>query len=146
MSQFTPHVTTAWVIQAQGKYLLVEEYPQGQQCFNQPAGHIEQGETIIECAKRELFEETGLSHIEPQGLVGIYQMEGKENGITYLRFCFAACLPNCEPITPRDSDIHAGHWLSKQQLQTLPLRSPLVMRCIDDFEQQPLFSLKILNN
>jgi len=62
---FKPHVTVACIVQAEGKFLVVEETIRGKVTWNQPAGHLEANETLIAAAKRELWEETGI-HAEPQ--------------------------------------------------------------------------------
>lgn len=88
-----PNVTVAAVIEQHGKYLLVEEIPRGNTIkLNQPAGHLESGESIIQACQREVLEETGYS-FQPEVLTGIYHWLCVENGITYLRFTFLARLP-----------------------------------------------------
>src|SRR5574343_794623 len=83
-----PHVTVAAVVQRDGKFLLVEEETDAGLAFNQPAGHLEAGESLLEAVVREVREETAYD-FRPRSLVGIYQWPHPEKGITYLRFAFA---------------------------------------------------------
>ncbi|MCY4050311.1 MAG: NUDIX domain-containing protein [Gammaproteobacteria bacterium] len=69
-----PHVTVAAIAQIHGKYLMVKERIMGNPVFNQPAGHLEEHETLQEAVIRECMEETGWK-FEPEGLVGIYYMQ-----------------------------------------------------------------------
>lgn len=90
MSQrYKPNVTVACIIHAtsQDKYLMVEEWIEGEQRFNQPAGHLEANESLIQACEREVFEETGLS-LKAQGLVGIYQFSASED-LAFVRFTFS---------------------------------------------------------
>ncbi|WKE67243.1 NUDIX domain-containing protein [Gallaecimonas kandeliae] len=133
--------TIAWVIEAQGLYLVVEEDIDGQSVFNQPAGHWESGESLLEAAKRELKEETGLQ-LEPQGLLGLYRLELPHK--TFWRHVFYARLPAPLAANPQDPDILACHWLSKAELEKSPLRSHLVLAAIEDFEAGVHHPLSVL--
>ena len=84
--QFKPNTTVAVVVHCQGKFLLVEEIEHGKHVFNQPAGHIEAKENLIDGAKRELSEETGLA-LTPDYCSGIYYFHRPELGLYFLRFC-----------------------------------------------------------
>ena len=85
-----PHATVAVIVEdQQGRFLLVEERIDGETVFNQPAGHIEEGEAVTEAAVREALEETGWD-VEPQAFLGMYRYIAPANGITYFRFCFIA--------------------------------------------------------
>ncbi|WP_462158413.1 NUDIX hydrolase [Pseudoalteromonas sp. GB56] len=140
-----PNVTVALVLKHNDRYLLVEEYDKytGKRVFNQPAGHLEQGETIADACLRELKEETGLS-AQLQGLVGIYSLYA-QNGVHYLRFCFYAELDSPEHGIPQDNDIIATHWLNLAEIRDFPLRSHLVLQCIEDSLSRPLISLDYLS-
>ena len=85
---WSPHITVATVIPDGNKYLLVEEWSNKRLVLNQPAGHLDQNETLIEAAVRETLEETGWS-VNIQAIIGIYLLEAS-NGITYHRTCFLA--------------------------------------------------------
>ncbi|MCU4674554.1 NUDIX hydrolase [Catenovulum sp. 2E275] len=133
---FKPNTTVACIVKCNHHFLLVEETEDGRQVYNQPAGHLEQNESLLDAAKRELYEETGLK-LEPQALVGIYQSEVKHKNIQYLRFCYLIELEQNElPKTqPQDSDITAAHWFTLEQIdqKLSQMRSPLVKICLDDY-------------
>jgi len=127
-------VTVAAVIERDERFLLVEERVNGQLVLNQPAGHLEPGESLLEAAVRETLEETGF-RFEPRHLVGVYLWHSPDSGRSFLRtvFCGAARPPSS---TPRlDDGIVGVHWLKRTQLlsRSGDLRSPMVLRCIDDY-------------
>ena len=144
---FKPNTTVACVVVCQNKFLLVEETEDGKQVFNQPAGHLEKDESLLDAAKRELLEETGLS-LEPQYLLGIYQNDVPDKNIQYLRFAYIIELTGkLLETAPQDSDITAAHWFSYEQIcgKQSQLRSPMVKLCIDDYlsgQKLPLESIK----
>ena len=86
-NQFKPNTTVAAIIVHNDKYLLVEELENGKIVYNQPAGHLEADENLIDAAKREVLEETGLA-LEPEYLSGIYYFHRPELNLYFLRFCF----------------------------------------------------------
>ena len=115
---WSPRVTVAAVItDAEGRHLLVEESPDGSPVLNQPAGHLELGENLLDAVRREVLEET-CHEFTPQGLVGVYQWVAP-SGDTYLRFCFhggaSDRLQDCE----LDPDITRAHWLDPQTFVSL---------------------------
>ena len=133
---FSPHVTVACIIKYKQKYLMVEEQDNGRIVLNQPAGHLESDESLIDAAAREVWEETGLS-LTPQGLVGSYLFTSPLNNITYLRFCFYYEFDQAPPpCKPQDDAIINCHWLTLTELETeqTKLRSALVLEVIEDFE------------
>lgn len=129
---WTPHATVACIVEKDGQYLMVEEFSHGQTVFNQPAGHVDENESIFDAALRETLEETAWS-VELTGLVGLYTYTAPQNGVCYHRYCFSA---NAIQHTSNslDTDIIAAHWLSYEEIasKTERLRSPLVLKCIDD--------------
>ena len=132
-----------------GRFLLVEERIQGRLVLNQPAGHLEDRETLIEAAVRETREETAW-RFHPEALVGTYLWRNPLNGRSFLRFAFCGDVDDHQPQQPLDTGIVRTLWLSAAELQAQParLRSPLVMRCIEDFLQgrrQPLDSVSALD-
>lgn len=134
MDRFKPNVTVAAVVRSGDRYLLVEEEKGGKRVFNQPAGHLEANESLVDAMRRELWEETGLA-IEPQGLIAIYQYQGAD-ALHFLRFTFWAELDGAWPQpAPQDSDIIAGHWLTLDDIQARrsQWRSAMVGRSIDDY-------------
>lgn len=143
--RYRPNTTVAWVIKSPKGYLFVEEFKHGQQVYNQPAGHIEAGESIIEAGIRELAEETSLQ-AEPQGLVGIYHFPNHDGPISYIRYCFYLELEEAPKLIPQDSDITACHWLTREQLLRRPLRSPFVLKCLDDFDAGERYPLTVLKS
>ncbi len=131
---WTPHATVATIIERDGRFLMVEEDAGSQRVFNQPAGHVEDNETLVAAAVRETLEETGW-HVRPEYLVGLYTYKAPSNGVTYYRFCYAATTLEYAQNYQLDEDIIATHWLSRDELQHRheQLRSPLVLQCIDDY-------------
>lgn len=140
-----PHATVAVIVEDdQGRFLLVEEISHGQVVFNQPAGHVEEGERIIDAALRETLEETGWE-VEPQHFLGIYTYKAPANGVTYYRFCFSARA--LKRVTRElDDGIIAAHWLTPEEIRqhAEKLRSPLVMRCIEDYRNGRRFPLGVI--
>jgi len=134
--RWTPHATVATIIEQDGKFLCVEEHSSSQQqlVINQPAGHIEPNETFIQAAIRETQEETGWT-VEPTALLGMYVYTAPSNDITYHRYCFIAKAIRHDPDQPLDTGIERALWLSRDQLlsQKENLRSPMVIKCIDDY-------------
>jgi 8-oxo-dGTP pyrophosphatase MutT (NUDIX family) len=131
--RWSPSVTVAAVVRRNDRYLMVEEQPDGRPVVNQPAGHLESGESLIDAVRREVLEETA-RRFEPSTLVGIYRWTVPGTDRTYLGFCFSGSVSDAVSGRTLDSDITATHWLTREQIATgeLPPRSPLVLRCIDD--------------
>lgn len=143
--EWSPHVTVAAVVLHHDRYLMVEESPEDRSVINQPAGHLEHGETLLEAICREVLEET-TRHFEPTGLIGVYQWSLPGTSKTYLRFCFSGAVGEPDPGRTRDPDIRATHWLSRPQITQgpWPLRSPMVVKCIDDLARRAPMSLDLL--
>ena len=129
-----PDVTVAAVTEDDGRFLVVEERINHQLVLNQPAGHVEHGETLLEAVIREAREETAW-RFEPQALVGAYLWRNPSNGRTTLRFAFTGTVSDHKPEQPLDTGIITTHWLTRAQLleREMRLRSPLVLRCVDDY-------------
>jgi 8-oxo-dGTP pyrophosphatase MutT (NUDIX family) len=131
---WNPEVTVAAIAERDGRHLMVEELISGRLVLNQPAGHLEDGETLLEAVIRETREETAWRFV-PESLVGIYLWRSPETERTFLRFAFCGSVDAHDPAQPLDRGIQRALWLSRNQLlaQTARLRSPLVMRCLDDY-------------
>ncbi|HUO81858.1 MAG TPA: NUDIX hydrolase [Gammaproteobacteria bacterium] len=129
-----PDVTVAAVIEREGRFLLVEERVSGRVVFNQPAGHVEDGETLRDAVIRETLEETAW-HFEPDALIGIYLWKSRARKRSFLRIAFSGACHAREAQQPLDEGILRAVWLSREQLaaQHGRLRSPMVLRCIDDY-------------
>ncbi|MEO8465773.1 MAG: NUDIX hydrolase [Gammaproteobacteria bacterium] len=126
-------VTVAAIIERDGRFLLVEEKCAGRLVLNQPAGHLEHGESLLAAVAREAFEETG-HQFTPAAIVGFYLWRA-DSGTTFLRVAFCGTAePPLGPAT-LDEGIVGVHWLSREQLlkRSAQLRSPTVLRCFDDY-------------
>ena len=145
--RFIPHVTVATIIEDQGRFLLVEEVADGRAVFNQPAGHLEADESLMQAAVRETLEETGWD-VELTAVTGIYLYTAPSNGVTYQRVCFAAKALQQRPQHPLDQGIIGPRWLSRDELAAQPQRwrSELVLRCIDDYLEGPHFGLELIRD
>ena len=135
MTAWTPHVTVATVVEKDGRFLFVEEHTEGvtHTVFNQPAGHVESGETLIQAAIRETLEETGHT-VEVDALLGIYTYTPPMfPDRTYYRFCFLAHSIDADLNAPLDTGIVRAVWMNLDELQeTARARSPLVTKAIQD--------------
>ena len=140
--EWKPNVTVAAVIEQDGRFLIVEEHTADGLRFNQPAGHLEQGESLADAAARETLEESGY-HFVPTGLVGIYQWPRPQGDVTYLRFAFSGAVEGHDPQRVLDDGIVRALWLSRDELRDCRPRhrSPLVLQCVEDWcagQSQPL--------
>ncbi len=139
-SMFKPHVTVACVVHAQGKFLVVEETINDKALWNQPAGHLEANETLVQAAARELWEETGIDAV-PQHFIRMHQWIAPDN-TPFLRFLFAIELNETCATWPNDGDIDRCLWVSADEILTASnLRSPLVaesIRCYQSGQRYPL--------
>ena len=132
MSVWRPSVTVAAVIEHDGKFLFVEEMIDGKRVINQPAGHLDPGESLASACAREVLEETA-HRFEPSGLVGIYRWYYEPKDVTFLRFCFRGKLLGVEN-RPLDKEIIRVLWLTPSEVKaSAAARSPLVSRCVEDW-------------
>ena len=145
MMNWSPHITVAAVLERNNAFLFVEERVDGQLVLNQPAGHWEQNETLLEATIRETLEETAWRY-EPSHLTGIYQWQHPKSAETYLRFCFTGRLIEHEISRKLDSGIEKAIWLGQQELiaRQKEHRSPMVQQCLDDYLNGQRFDLSIL--
>jgi 8-oxo-dGTP pyrophosphatase MutT (NUDIX family) len=130
-----PDVTVATIVENDGRFLIVEERVRGELVLNQPAGHLEPDESLADAARRETLEETGWT-VELEHLVGIYQWStGNGPDDHFVRFAFAARAVAHDARQPLDTGIVRALWLTREEIaggRTRP-RSPMVLRCIDDW-------------
>ena len=141
------HLTVASIIEHQNKFLMVEEFSKKlkHKVINQPAGHVENNEAIIDAVIRETLEETAWKVI-PEAVVGIYQSftDGNNQSVQYLRVCFA-CAIDAQTNQALDSDIIRSLWLDADQILALSnARSPMVKESMRDYLAGKRFSLDIL--
>ncbi|MGT3187582.1 NUDIX hydrolase [Yersinia enterocolitica] len=142
---FKPHVTVACVAHAQGKFLIVEETINGKKLWNQPAGHLEADETLLQAAERELWEETGI-RATPQYFLRMHQWIAPDK-TPFLRFAFVIELLAPLPTDPHDEDIDRCLWLTADEiLQSDNLRSPLVAESIRCYQQPERYSLDVIGS
>lgn len=129
-----PNVTVAAVVERDGRFLLVEEETSEGVRLNQPAGHLEPAETIVDAVRRETLEETAYDFTAEQ-LVGIYRWSRPNSDLTYLRFAFAGSLGAHHRDKPLDTGIIRALWLTREEVLASAERhrSPLVVRCVEDY-------------
>ncbi|MDO9372363.1 MAG: NUDIX hydrolase [Gammaproteobacteria bacterium] len=144
MSQ-KPHLTVAAVVEQAGRFLMVEEAADGRVVYNQPAGHLDEGETLVQGVARETLEETAW-HFEPESIIGIYRWNSPVNGVTYVRVCFSGRCHGHELGRALDSGILRALWLTRDEVRALghQLRSPMVLRCIDDYLAGMVYPLSLI--
>lgn len=125
-------LTVAAVIEREGRFLFVEEPDKvtGLPVINQPAGHVEPGESLLEAVRREVREEAGLD-FTAKAIVGLYPLKAA-NGCDYFRICFTGTVPDGAVAAPEDPDILRCRWLSREELAAAHLRSGWVLTCLDD--------------
>lgn len=115
--------------------------------INQPAGHLESGESLIDAVIRETQEETAWL-FKPTALIGIYRWQHPLHGDTYMRFCFTGDAIKFDKSQPLDDDIHQALWLNQAQLKKrhADVRSPLVLDCLNDYLAGNRYPLDLLKN
>lgn len=140
-------VTVAAVVERHERYLLVEEHAAGQRVFNQPAGHVEPGESLVQAVIRETREETGL-RFNPAALLGVYLWPTEDGQRSFLRIAFSGSVERHGPARPLDQSIIAAHWLERTEILDYAerLRSPMVLRCIDDYRAGIRYPLECLTD
>lgn len=129
-----PHVTVAAIIEKDQRFLLVEEETSNGIAFNQPAGHLEQGEDLISAVKREVAEETAWQ-FEPEHIVSVQLWRKNPTSPSFLRVCFTGHCHSFDPQQRLDEGIITTHWLTRTEIEAKGdnLRSPLVLIGIDEF-------------
>ena len=129
-----PHVTVACVVTDRDRYLMVEEEVNGRVAYNQPAGHLDDFESLQQAAVRETREETGWT-VALTHLIGVHQWRSKEHGDVIVRFSFAAKPLSHDPQQPLDVGVRRALWLTRGEIAALGerLRSPMVLMSIDEW-------------
>lgn len=142
-----PNVVVAAVAERDGRFLLVEEEAGGELVLNQPAGHLDDGESLLTAVARETLEETAW-HFRPEALLGIYRWPRPDGAATYLRFAFTGELLRHEPARQLDRGIVRTLWLSAEEIraQRHRHRSPQVERCLDDYVAGRRYPLSVLQD
>jgi ADP-ribose pyrophosphatase YjhB (NUDIX family) len=132
--QWKPNVTVAAVLERDGSFLLVEEQTADGIRHNQPAGHLEAGESLLDAVIRETLEESAW-HFTPSALIGIYQYRQATSGIAYLRFAFTGELTGHDAGRKLDTGILRTLWMPTAEIRAnrAKHRSPLLMQCVDDY-------------
>ena len=140
-----PNVTVAAVIEQDGKFLLVEEHTSQGLLFNQPAGHLESGESLLAAVVRETLEESAYE-FEPQHLIGIYRWHSPAADTTYLRFAFSGRILAHHPQQALDEGVIRTSWMAPEEIRTSQAhhRSPLVLHCVEDYLSGKRYPLELL--
>ncbi len=147
MMIWKPHATVAAVIENEGRFLLVQELISGRSVYNQPAGHLEDDETLIEAVIRETREETAWEFL-PESLIGIYQWRHPENGETFMRTTFSGNAFHHDQDRELDACIQRTLWLTPEEIRNQHdrLRSPMVLRSIEDYLAGVRYPLALLSS
>jgi 8-oxo-dGTP pyrophosphatase MutT (NUDIX family) len=142
-----PDVTVATVVVREGRLLVVEEQVHGQAVLNQPAGHLEPDESLLDAALRETLEETGWD-VTLTGFIGAYQWTAPGDGRHFLRMAFAAEPRHHHPERPLDEGILRALWLTPEELQAQSSRhrSPMVWKVVEDYLAGRRFPLQALTH
>lgn len=143
-----PSVVVAAIAEREGKFLLVEEeVKDGRLVFNQPAGHWDPGETLIEACVRETLEETGYA-FRPTALVGVFSWTLPNTDKTYLRFAFCGETGKHDPQRKLDKAIRQALWMSLDEIRACRERhrSPLLMLCIEEYLRGVRYPLELIGH
>jgi len=143
---FKPDVTVAAVVERDGRFLIVQERAARRIVLNQPAGHLEDGESLLQAVTRETFEETGYP-FTPQAVTGLYLWRGSGER-TFLRVTFTGSVGERVDAADLDRAIIRTSWFGRDQLcaRGTELRSPLVLLCIDDYLRGARYPLQLLSH
>ena len=141
------HFTVAAIVAARDRYLMVEETVRGELVINQPAGHVEAGESLVEAVVRETLEETAWQFV-PEAMVGIYLWQHPVSGEHILRAAIVGKHCNFNPALELDTGIERTLWLSREELlkRQAQLRTPMVMRAIDDYLDGKSYPLDVVSH
>lgn len=142
-----PHTTVAAIVEHQGKFLLVEEDTADGIHLNQPAGHLEEGESLLDAVIRETREESAYL-FKPERLLGIYHWQHPDKDITYIRFAYIGGVSDHKPEQPLDTGILRAVWLTLDEIRSSQPqhRSPQVLKCIEDYVAGQSFPLNVVSH
>jgi len=142
-----PNVTVAAIIERDGKFLLVEEETADGALFNQPAGHLEDSETLLQGVVRETWEETA-HRFTPTALLGVYQWKHPKKDLTYLRFAFVGEASGHDPAHALDAGILRVVWMTPDEIRASQSRhrSPQVLACVEHYLAGQRFPLSVLTH
>ena len=145
--QFKPNTTVAAIIERNGQFLLVEETTDRGNRFNQPAGHLEDNESLIDAVIRETLEETAYE-FTPTSLLGVYLWKHNLNDTTYLRFAFIGHVGVLYPMQDLDTGIVRAVWMTIDEIRKKSslMRSPQVLTCIEDYLSGKSYPLEVMIN
>lgn len=141
-----PRLTVATIVERDNRFLLVEEYADGEELvYNQPAGHLDEHETLAAAAIRETLEETAWE-VQVDAVVGLYYWTHPK-GHTFVRTCFAGVALKHHPDQALDYGIQRALWLTWDEIIALgpKLRSPMVLRCLEDYRSGKRYPLDLMN-
>jgi len=146
-TQWMPHATVAAIVENEGKFLLVEEVTDRGNRFNQPAGHLEDNESLLNAVIRETQEETAYT-FHPTALLGIYHWKHEHNDTTYLRFAYIGNVSDHQPTQPLDDGIIRTVWMTIEEIRekAMLMRSPQVLTCIEDYLSGQQFPLNVITH
>jgi 8-oxo-dGTP pyrophosphatase MutT (NUDIX family) len=142
-----PNVTVAAIVEDNGRFLLVEEETDNGRRFNQPAGHLEDGEALLDGVIRETWEETA-HRFTPTALLGVYHWKHPSKDLTYLRFAFIGKVSGHDPQQALDTGIVRALWMTPDEIRASRERhrSPQVLACIEHYLEGQRFPLSVLTH
>ena len=142
-----PDVTVAAIVERDGRFLMVEEHVGNRLVINQPAGHLEVNESFVAAVIRETLEETAWT-FEPDAVIGIYLWQHPERSVSFLRVTFCGKVTDHDPERPLDHGIKRTLWLTRAEMaeKQCQMRSPMVLKCIDDYLAGTRYPLSALTH
>ncbi len=142
-----PHVTVASIVEKDDQFLCIKELIDGKAMINQPAGHLDPNESLIDAVIRETQEETGYT-IVPESLVGVYKWKHPTKDKTFIRFVFSANVVDHDPNQELDDGILEAVWPTEEELKNsdIPLRSPMVLQAICDYRDGKRYPLDLVQD
>ena len=147
MTIWKHHVVVAAIVEQDGRFLMVEETTEDGVRYNQPAGHLEPNESLLDAVVRETLEESA-HHFAPDALLGIYRWRAPQRDRVYLRFAFTGRVTHFDPALTLDAGILRAVWLTPAEIEALKPqhRSPLVAQCIADYQAGQRYPLELLTH